>query len=63
MRNIFMTFILMIVAYSCTKEYDLQLKSDQSRLVVEGTITSQDGPYLVHLTKSRYNMHIVPAFG
>jgi hypothetical protein len=57
MRNIFLVFILAIAAYSCTKDYDLQLKSDNARLVVEGTITNQKGPYLIRLTKSRFKLH------
>ena len=57
MRNLLIALILSIVAYSCTKEYDLQLKTTQSKLVVEGTITNQNGPYLVRLTKSRLELH------
>ncbi|HEX7584531.1 MAG TPA: hypothetical protein VF373_07565, partial [Prolixibacteraceae bacterium] len=57
MRNLLFALILSIVAYSCTKEYDLQLKTTQSKLVVEGTITNQNGPYLVRLTKSRLELH------
>jgi hypothetical protein len=60
MRNIFLVFILAIAAYSCTKDYDLQLKSDNARLVVEGTITNQKGPYLIRLTKSRLQLHFEP---
>lgn len=53
MRNIIIGFILLIIASSCLKDYDLQLESTQTRLVVDGTITNQDGPYLIRLTKSR----------
>lgn len=53
MRNIFSVFILLTVAYSCITEYDLQQESIQPKLVVEGTITNQKGPYLIRLTKSR----------
>ncbi len=56
MRNLLIAFFISIAAYSCTKEYDLQLKSTQSKLVVECTITNQKGPYLIRLTKSRTNM-------
>ena len=62
MRNTFLVFILAIAAYSCTKDYDLDLKSTDHRLVVEGTITNQDGPYLIRLTKSRFNMQIEQVF-
>lgn len=58
MRNIFIAFVLLIVAYSCIADYDVQQESNQSRLVVEGTITNQNGPYLVRLTKNRLISHI-----
>lgn len=54
MRNLIIA-IIFIVAYSCTKDYDLQLKSNLSKLVVEGTVTNQNGPYLIRLTKSKTN--------
>jgi len=57
MRNLFIAFIFLIVAYSCTKEYDLQIKSNQAGIVVDGTITNQKGPYLIRLTKSRFKLH------
>lgn len=57
MRNLFIAFILLIVVYSCTKDYNLQLKSSESKMVVEGTITNQNGPYLVRLTKSKFELH------
>ena len=53
MRNIFSAICLLIVAYSCITDYDLQQDAIQSRLVVDGTITNQPGPYLVRLTQSR----------
>lgn len=53
MRNIFSAIILMTVAYSCITDYDLPQEVIQPRLVVDGTITNQNGPYLVRLTKSR----------
>jgi hypothetical protein len=57
MRNIFLFIILFIIAYSCTKDYDLKLKSNAPKLVVEGTITNQNGPYLIRLTKSRFDLY------
>jgi len=63
MRNIFSTFVLLIVAYSCITDYDLQQEAIQTRLVVDGTITNQPGPYLVRLTKSRLNSHIETYIG
>lgn len=55
MRNIFIAFIFLSFTYSCLTDYDLQLESSQSRLVVDAKITDQDGPYLVRLTKSRFD--------
>ena len=59
-RNIFIVFILLGVTYSCIKDYDLQLESTQTRLVVDARITNQDGPYLVRLTKSRLGLDVEP---
>jgi hypothetical protein len=58
MRNLFIVFILFFVAYSCTEQYDLKVKSDEPKLVVEGTITNQDGPYYVRLIKSSTDFNI-----
>jgi hypothetical protein len=58
MRNLFIAIILLIVVDSCIKDYDLQLKSDQTKLVVEGTITNKKGPYLIRLTKSRLKLNL-----
>ena len=57
MRNLLIAFILLIIAYSCTTDYDLQLEATSSRLVVDAKITNQDGPYLVRLTKSHSGSH------
>jgi len=62
MRNLFIFFILLIISYSCIDDYELKLKSDKARLVVEGTVTNQNGPYLIRLTKSRFNLHIEQIF-
>ena len=53
MRNLFIVFILCFFTNSCIDYYDLNLKANEPRLVVEGVITNQDGPYLIRLTKSR----------
>lgn len=58
MRNRFIAYIMLIVSYSCTKEYDLQLKSNDLKLVVDATITNQSGPYYVRLTKSSADFNI-----
>ena len=53
MRYIYLSLILLAVSYSCIDDYNLDLKSTDAKLVVEGAITNQNGPYLVRLTKSR----------
>lgn len=53
MRNTFIFLFLTIITYSCITDYDLDLKSSQPRMVVEGLITNQKGPYFIRLTKSR----------
>lgn len=63
MRNIFIAFVFIFVAYSCLTDYDLQQEANQPKLVVDATITNQDGPYLVRLTISRLNLHIETYIG
>lgn len=36
----------------CVEDFDLKLKEAEPRLVVEGLITNQSGPYYIRLTKS-----------
>jgi hypothetical protein len=40
------------IGFSCTEKYDMDLNNNIPRLVVEGLITDQPGPYYVRLTKS-----------
>ncbi|HET6557213.1 MAG TPA: DUF4249 domain-containing protein [Prolixibacteraceae bacterium] len=60
MRNILIFLFLTIITYSCITDYDLDLKSSQSRMVVEGLITNQKGPYLIRLTKSKDRLTLYP---
>lgn len=41
-----------IALTSCTKEIDLDLKNESSKVVIEATITEGDGPHTVHVTRS-----------
>lgn len=50
-RNIFI-LLLIVTCCSCTEEFDTSLSNSGRRLVVEGTITDQDGPYYIKLTWS-----------
>ena len=58
MRNRYITFILLIISFACTKEYDLHLEQNDPKLVVDATITNQSGPYYVRLTKSSADFNI-----
>ena len=58
MSNRFIAFILLLMSFACTKEYDLQLKQSDHKLVVDATITNQNGPYYVRLTKSSMDFNI-----
>lgn len=38
--------------FSCTEEFDFQYKNNEERIVVDGLITNQPGPYYVHLSEA-----------
>lgn len=52
MKNIL--FLLLMAAFftSCEKVLDLKYKSNQSKIIIEGNITNQPGPYFVKIKKS-----------
>ena len=52
MRNIFILIFFCATTISCVDNYDISIKSDKSRLVVNGAITNQKEPYMLYLTKS-----------
>lgn len=52
MKNIFSVIIMALLFTSCEKVVDLKYKSNQSRIVIEGNISNQAGPYFVKITKS-----------
>lgn len=53
MKRITLFSILSIFSVlGCVEDFDLKLKEAEPRLVVEGLITNQTGPYYVRLTKS-----------
>ena len=60
MRNTIIAFIILTISYSCIDDYDLKIKSPERRLVVEGKITNQDGPYFINLSKSRLQFSFDP---
>lgn len=60
MRNTLIFLLLLMLFFSCITDYDLDLKSSQPRMVVDGVITNQKGPYLIRLTKSKDQLTLYP---
>jgi hypothetical protein len=52
MKKILNSFAFIVVLASCETVVDLDYKSNQSRIIIEGNITDQPGPYLVKISKS-----------
>ncbi len=52
MRIIINLVILVILFSSCEKVVQLDLSNNEDKLVVEGSITNQPGPYFIILTRS-----------
>lgn len=50
MRNIIAIVALCFV--SCEKVVDLQIKDNQSQLIIAGNVTNEAGPYIVSITRS-----------
>jgi len=50
--NIIILLFSVLFLLSCEKVIDVDLKDAESRLVIEGNITSDVGPYTVYLSKS-----------
>lgn len=48
----FIPFFLLAIMLSCITEFDPELHNDSPKLVVDGAITNQPGPYLVRITYS-----------
>lgn len=51
-KNISIVLLLAAVSAACEKVIDLDYKSNQSSVVIEGNITNEPGPYYVRITKS-----------
>jgi len=60
MRKVIVLSLLLVLFTSCVDEYDLDLDKVDSRLVVEGLITNQKGPYYIRLTESHTGKFIEP---
>lgn len=52
MKHIFFILLVTIIFTGCEKVLNLQYKDNQSKLVIEGNITNQIGPYFVKITRS-----------
>jgi hypothetical protein len=52
MKNILIIIATALLISSCEKIVDLDYKNNESRIIIEGNITNQPGPYFVKITKS-----------
>jgi hypothetical protein len=52
MKNILSIIIIALFFTSCEKIIDIDYKNNQSKIVIEGDITNEAGPYFVKITKS-----------
>ncbi|CAI9678208.1 DUF4249 domain-containing protein [Elizabethkingia anophelis] len=52
MKNLFFTILSLFFVISCEKEINLDLDNQSGKIVIEGNITDQIGPYYVRITKS-----------
>lgn len=60
MRRVIFVFLLLASLTNCVDEFDLNLEKVDSKLVVEGLITNQKGPYYIRLTESHTGKFIEP---
>jgi hypothetical protein len=60
MRKLLILSLLSFTIISCVDEYDLDLDKVDSKLVVEGLITNQKGPYYIRLTESQSGKFLEP---
>jgi len=52
MKNIVLIILTLFLVTACEKEIDLDLENQSGKIVIEGNITDQAGPYFVKITKS-----------
>lgn len=52
MKNIIGVVLIALALAGCEKVVDLKYKGNQSRIVIEGNITNEAGPYWVKITRS-----------
>lgn len=52
MKNLFLSIVSLLFLASCEKNIDLDLEDQSGKIVIEGNITDDTGPYLVKISKS-----------
>jgi hypothetical protein len=52
MKNSISIVLISLLFTSCEKTVDLKYKDNQSRIIIEGNITNEPGPYFVKITRS-----------
>lgn len=52
MKNIIVAMLVAISFTSCEKVVEIKYKDNQSKVVIEGNITNETGPYFVKISKS-----------
>ncbi|HEX5151638.1 MAG TPA: DUF4249 family protein [Parafilimonas sp.] len=52
MKNIFSITFIALLFTSCEKVIDVDYKDNQSKIIIEGNITNETGPYFVKITRS-----------
>jgi hypothetical protein len=52
MKNMLIMLFITLLAAGCEKTVELTYKSNQPRIIIEGNITNQAGPYVVRISKS-----------
>lgn len=52
MKNLFLTIVSLFIITSCEKDIDLDLKDQSGKIVIEGNVTDESGPYYVKISKS-----------
>lgn len=52
MKNFILIITSLFFIVSCEKEIDLDLENQSGKIVIEGNVTDQEGPYFVRITKS-----------
>jgi hypothetical protein len=62
MRIIFALFLFLVSFSGCIEEYDLNSDKIEPRLVVEGLVTDQKGPYYIRLTESQTGNYSNPDY-